>query len=410
MVRARLALVACTTLLATVAGVGPRALGAGAEPQPFLTGLSFPTNLAFAPDGRLFYTEKETGRVRVVIDGTLEPTPVATFAVSGDAERGLLAIAVDRGSAGPPWLYVYYSDAASGRNLLVRFREDRPDEAPEVLLTGLESSSGYHNGGDLAFGADGMLYASLGEAHDPTRAQDPADLGGSVVRIAPDGSVPADGPFGVGNPVWSYGHRNSFGLCVDPVAGDLWETENGPDRDDELNLIERGGNYGWPEVTGISGVATFVDPVAVFPDTVALTGCAIVDGVVYAGAFNDGTLYALPVGDRTSGRMRPVASVGSGITDVAAGPEGVLYLATSDAIWTIEPRGVEASATSPIASPAPPSVASGIGPDEGGGDGRPWIAAIAALAIAIGLGVRFAAGRRLRAATRDDRDPDADPP
>ncbi|MGZ8620619.1 MAG: PQQ-dependent sugar dehydrogenase [Actinomycetota bacterium] len=405
MSRASLAVIALAAVIVTVAGADPPAAGAGAapEPRPFLTGLAFPTNLAFAPDGRLFYTEKESGNVRVVDGGVLDPAPVATFEVTGDAERGLLGIALDPGFAVRPWIYVYYSDAASGRNLLVRFREDRPGDAPEMLLTGLESAAGYHNGGDLAFGADGMLYASLGEAHDPTRAQDPNDLGGKIVRIAPDGSIPGDGPFGAGNAVWTFGHRNSFGLCVDPATGDLWETENGPDRDDELNLIARGGNYGWPDVTGRSGDDRFVDPVAVFPDTVALTGCAIVGGTLYAGAYNDGVLYELPTRDRTSGTMRPFASLGSGITDVAAGPDGRLYVATSDAIWTVEPTGAGATVgASPTGTPSAEGTAAPANGD--GGGGRPWIAAIAAVVLAIGLGLRFTAGRRLRADARDDGD------
>ena len=411
MPRAFLAVIALATAMVTLAGAGSRATGAGAaEPRPFLTGLAFPTNLAFAPDGRLFYTEKETGHVRVVEDGVLDPVPVATFEVTGAAERGLLGIALDPAFTVRPWIYVYYSDAAGGRNLLVRFREDRPGDAPEVLLTGLETASGYHNGGDLVFGADGMLYASLGEAHDAARAQDPADLGGKIVRIAPDGSIPTDGPFGPGNPVWTYGHRNSFGLCVDPATGDLWETENGPDRDDELNLIGRGGNYGWPDVTGRSGDDRFVDPVAVFPDTVAVTGCAIVGGTVYAGAFKDGVLYALPTRDRASGSMRSFVSFGGGITDLATGPDGRLYVATSDAIWTVEPigSGTAVGPTSAAGAPATGGPAAPAG-DDGAGGGRPWIAAIAAVVLAIGLGLRFAAGRRLRAETHDRSDPDGVP-
>jgi len=392
MARARLAAAALGAALLTIPGMPARAADPQPEPEPFLTEVAFPTNMAFAPDGRLFFTEKETGQVRVVLDGVLRPAPVATFDVTGDAERGLLGIALDPEFATRPWIYVYYSDTASGRNLLVRFREDRPADAPQVLLTGLASVSGYHNGGDLVFGDDGMLYASLGETHDPTRAQDPADLGGKIVRLEPDGGIPADAPFAGGNPVWSYGHRNSFGLCVDPANGDLWETENGPDRDDELNLIERGGNYGWPEVTGGVGGVGFVDPIAVFPDTVALTGCAIVRGTVYAGAFNDGTLYGLPAADRTSGRMQAFASFGRGITDVAAGLDGRLYVATSDAIWTIEPasRGIASMRASPSAA------------DGGSGEGRPLIAVVAAVVLAMGLALRFAAGRRLRADTRDE--------
>lgn len=402
MARARLAVAALSAALVTIT-VTPTPAPASPAPRAYLGGLAFPTNLAFAPDGRLFFTEKETGQVRVIVDGVLDPTPVATFDVTGDAERGLLGIALDPHFEARPWIYVYYSDAVSGRNLLVRFREDRPGEAPEALLTGLESASGYHNGGDLTFGTDGMLYASLGEAHDPSRAQDPSDLGGKIVRLEPDGGVPAGSPFGSDDPVWSYGHRNSFGLCIDPATGDLWETENGPDHDDELNLIERGGNYGWPEVTGVADDDGFVDPVAVFPETVALTGCAVVDDVVYAGAYNDGVLYVLATPDRTSGRMQPFASFGRGITDVAAGPDGRLYVATSDAIWTIEPA--VGGATGPVMSAGTggPGAGTSTSPaGDGAGGGTPWVAALAAVVLAVGLGVRFAAGRRLRAEAHDE--------
>ena len=141
-----------------------------------------------------------------------------TLPVVPEAERGLLGIAIGPDFEADPWIYLYLSDATDGVNRLVRVRADgdRAAGEPETLLEGLDSAAGYHNGGDLAFGADGSLFVTLGEAHEADRAQDPSDLGGKIVRLEPDGSVPADNPFGAGNPVWSYGHRNSFGICVDP--------------------------------------------------------------------------------------------------------------------------------------------------------------------------------------------------
>ncbi len=252
--------------------------------------------MAFLPDGRLLFTEKETGALRIVAGrAAARPSPVATFPVDGEAERGLLGIAVDPDFERDPWIYVAYSDEATGRNVIDRVRiEGGTAGETERLLVGLPSSAGYHNGGDLVFGSDGMLYATLGEAHDPARAQDADDLGGKVVRLRPDGSIPEDNPFGPGNPVWSMGHRNSFGLCVDPSDGTLWSTENGPDRDDEINRIDGGGNYGWPAVTGMldpgAGIDNvFVDPIAVFSDPVALTGCAVVDGDVWPGPTSRGS-------------------------------------------------------------------------------------------------------------------------
>ncbi|MGZ4132710.1 MAG: PQQ-dependent sugar dehydrogenase, partial [Actinomycetota bacterium] len=258
-------------------------------PTPWLPA-DFPTNMAFAPDGRLFYTEKDTGRVRVVsAAGDLLPTPFATFGVGSEGETGLLGIALDPGFAsGRPWVVLYLSDAATGRNELVRVRADADVGGKvEVLQTFLPTTGLYHNGGDLLFAADGDLYVTVGEAHESQRAQDTNDVGGKVLRFTADGRPAPGNPFGAGNPVFTYGHRNSFGLCQDPSSGDIWETENGPDVNDEVNRLVAGADYGWPIVTGDSG-GRFQDPVAVFHDTVALTGCAWWRGGLYVGSYNDG--------------------------------------------------------------------------------------------------------------------------
>lgn len=373
----------------------------GAErPRPLLTGLNFPTNLAVAPDGRIFFGEKETGQIRVVKDGVLLPQPFATLAVEGDAERGLLGLALDPGFPQRPWVYVYFSDATDGHNRLVRIRADgNVGGAPQTLLRALDASPGYHNGGDIAFGTDGSLFLSIGEGHAERRAQRLTSLGGKIVRLASDGSVPDDDPFtepGDPNPVYSYGHRNSFGLCVDPANGNLWETENGPDVDDEINLIRRGMNYGWPLVTGRGQRQGLVDPVAVFHDTIAVTGCAVMDDVLYIGSYNDGVVRAMSA---ASGAAPPtiVARFPSGVTDVERGPGSTLYVATDDAIWTLggtvsiaTRSSVTTSPTATVVTPSPPR----------GSDIRRWIAWAALLVLGVGLGLRFTAGRRLRRDTR----------
>ena len=382
------------------AGLG--GVAQGAEPEPFVQGLAFPTNMAFAPDGRLFFTEKDTGNVRIVQDGEVLARPFVTLPVVPDAERGLLGIAIDPNFDQEPWVYLYLSDATDGVNRLVRVRAqgDRGGR-PETLLEGLDSAAGYHNGGDLVFATDGSLFASLGEAHDADRAQDPDDLGGKIVRVNPDGTVPTDNPFGADNPVWSYGHRNSFGLCIDRETGELWETENGPDVDDEINMIEPGANYGWPRVTGRAGGGSFVQPVVVFADTIAVTGCSVVDGDLYFGSY-DGRLWRLPAGARASGKADEVAQLPGGVTDIALGPDGLLYIATTDAIFTMEPLGSTATPSSASASPTATASSSSVAAapetaDEtnGGSNVQTLIAIGAGIALAVGLGLRFAAGRRL---------------
>jgi glucose/arabinose dehydrogenase len=266
------------------------------------------------------------------------------------------------------------------------------------LLDGLSAAAGYHNGGDLVFGLDGMLYVSVGEAHEPDRAQDPGDIGGKVLRLTPEGDAPADNPFG-DDPAWSIGHRNSFGLCVDPATGELWETENGPDRDDEVNLIEPGANYGWPEVTGSTADDRFRDPVVVFPETIAITGCAVADGDLWFGSF-DGRLWRLPRAARARGEAIEVASFPAGVSDVLLGPDGDLYVATADSIWTVEgvsrsSPSASGSATSAAATTEGPTPAPVEEPDDGT-SARTWVAAAAFLVLTGALWARFAAGRRLR--------------
>jgi hypothetical protein len=376
------------------------------EPRPVLDGLSFPTNMAFLPDGTLLFTEKETGAVRVVTPrGALLDAPFITLPVVPDAERGLLGIAVHPDFERKPWVYLYRSDPADGLNRLVRVRADGvvAEGEPQTLLDGISAVAGYHNGGDLAFGLDGTLFVALGEAHEPDRAQDEDDIGGKIVRLTAEGDVPADNPFGASEPAWSIGHRNSFGLCVDPESGALWETENGPDRDDEVNVIRAGGNYGWPEVTGRADDDRFLDPIVVFSQPIAPTGCAVVDGDLWFGSF-DGRLWRLEDAAGGTGEAEEVAAFPSGVTDVVLGPQRVLYVATADSIWTIKPAspGATQDATHDPDDRSQAAPSEQAAPESDEDDGRRWVALGALVVLAGALGARFLAGRRLRGARTHD--------
>lgn len=370
----------------------------------FAPGLDFPTNLAFAPDGRLFFTEKETGRVRVVEGGRLLPDPFLEVPSTEGAETGLLGIALHPGFPDQPWLYLYYSSAEAGRNLLVRTRADGDrGTAPETLLEG-PSVTPFHLGGDVTFGTDGKLYVVLGDALSPGRAQDPGDVPGRVLRLNDDGSVPEDNPLGPGNPTYSLGHRNSFGLCADPLSGRMWQTENGPDAHDEVNLLRPGGNYGWPEVLGDTGDPRFEDPLLDFPEIIIPTGCAVYTGD-HLGPRSGGALF---FGD-FQGRLHRVELTSDragvtahgtfldglpGITDVQMGPDGRLYLATRESIVRLPrriparstPSPAETTAPSPPASP-PPEPMPVAGGDQ---DGGVWIAVAASLGALGALGVAAA--------------------
>jgi glucose/arabinose dehydrogenase len=388
-------------LLLLLVMVSPAArAGATGNAEPIATDLSFPSNMAFAPDGRLFFAEKDTGDVRVIQDGRLAPDPVAHVDVLSSSEQGLLGLALDPTFADEPWIYIYYSDPAAHINRLARLRADGDSPEPELLLDALTTEHGYHNGGDIVFGSDGKLYLFVGEVHESERAQDPDDLGGKILRLNPDGTVPSDNPFGTGNRTYSMGHRNSFGLCFDPTTGDLWETENGPGSDDEVNLIEPGGNYGWPDQLGPGGEPAFIDPVLDFPDVIVPTGCAVWRGDLYFGAYGTGLLYRLSLPPEADANEVVVRDMGAGVTDLEVGPDGDLYVATSDAIWRYaapETPVIGTSATPGTGTPSPvsPSVAPPTDGSSGSGSNTA-IVIVAGIAIAIGLAARLIAGRRLR--------------
>lgn len=314
------------------------------EAEPVVPEAAFPSNMAFAPDGRLFYTELLTGDVRVVgTDGRLVDAPFTSFDVyTGASETGLLGIAIPPDFEQDPWVYVYLSDADDVRNRIVAVRAagDIGGERRPVLDL-LSARNGYHNGGDLLFAPNGRLFVAVGEAHEPARAQVPTDPGGKVLRIDPERPALDGLPDGA---VFTSGHRNSFGLCRDPDTGDIWQTENGPGVDDEVNLLIEGGNYGWPDATGRTSEGRYVDPVAVFGEPIALTGCAVWRGELYVGAYLTDAVYRI---GRTRGDVSQVATLPGGVTDLLVGPDDRLYVATEAGIYALEAP----SGGSPIPEP-----------------------------------------------------------
>jgi glucose/arabinose dehydrogenase len=379
---------------------------AQARLEPVAENLASPTNLAFAPDGRILFTEQQTGRVRALLNGRLVPRAITQFDVVQGAETGLLGIALHPNFARQPWVYVYLSSASSGRNEIVRFRIDEPATTRETLFQGLPTVNGYHNGGDLVFGSDGALYVVTGEAHQPELAQDPSSVGGKILRLLPDGSIPPDNPFGAGDPVYALGIRNSFGLCFDPRTGDLWETENGPDRDDEVNRVEQGGNLGWPEELGRGTDPRFIQPELVFPDIIVPTGCAFSSSgrAMYFGDFAGGDLHRATMAE--SGGIageRVIARAPAGITDVARAPTGDVYVATSDSILRLastSPETASPSSATPTPSPSPGGSGTGSRAAEGSSGVRTAIVVGLVVLLAAGLVARALAGRRLRRQTR----------
>jgi glucose/arabinose dehydrogenase len=198
------------------------------------------------------------------------------------------------------------------------------------VLTGIPKAE-THNGGRIAVGPDGHLYVGTGDAAVRDRAQDPASLGGKILRITADGGIPEDNPV-PGSPVYSLGHRNVQGLAWDS-AGRLWASEFGPEVDDELNLVTPGGNYGWPEVTGAPGDPRYIDAQVVWPSTAASSpsGMAIVDDVAYIGGLRGERLWQVPLGGGTAGEPASHFDGEFGrLRDVAAAADGSLLVATNE--------------------------------------------------------------------------------
>lgn len=238
-----------------------------------ITGLEIPWAVDLAPDGRLFVTER-TGRVRIVrLEGstaTLQPDPWANINVRAtpNTERGLLGIALDPQFAKNGFVYLYYSYRGAGTttlNRLVRMRDANGVGVEETILLDAIPGSEQHDGGRVKFGPDGKLYVTVGDGEVQNRAQDTGSPNGKILRVNADGSIPSDDPF-PGSPVWSFGHRNPQGIAWQPDTARLYETEHGPSGlfpaccQDEVNLIEKGKNYGWPIVTGQPHDPRFVDP------------------------------------------------------------------------------------------------------------------------------------------------------
>jgi glucose/arabinose dehydrogenase len=230
------------------------------------TGLEVPWDVAFVGTDA-YLTQRKSGKVlRRAADGRI--TTVQTLPSVDYGEGGLLGLTARDGV-----LYAYLTTSTDNR--IVRFR---PGEAPTPILTGIARGTN-HDAGRIAFGPDGMLYAGTGDAGVSSRAQDPASLNGKILRMTPDGKVPADNPR-PGSLVYALGLRDPQGLAWDG-AGRLFATEFGPDRDDEVNRIVANGNYGWPTATGQARDPRFVDPLVVRQTGVASwSGAAIVKGGV----------------------------------------------------------------------------------------------------------------------------------
>lgn len=329
----------------------------------------WPAAFTFTRRGReLFYLERFTGEIRRV---NLATGRDRRWGDAGDpangSEQGALGIAVDprwdRKAKGPKarrrrernrWVYVFYTARDPVENRVVRMRKriGRPGFVTDHLLTIDIDTGTNHNGGPIHFGPDGKLYVATGEQAEPARAQDLADPAGKVLRMVRNGNRPGGNPL-PGSLALSFGHRNSFGLGFDPLTGRLWQSENGPNCEDEVNLIVPGGNYGWGQGSNCPGTSSEgpspIQPEISYTPTIVPTGVTFCVGCGL-GSDVEGDLLLAVFGGETSIRSLSLDAERddvvdeqllhdhpTGVLSVARRPNGQVYFSDRGGIYRLDP-------------------------------------------------------------------------
>lgn len=300
-----------------------------AADKTLATRLRVPWGLARLPGGQLLVAER-TGRVLRIPTTGGSPVGVGTVpGVRARGEGGLLGLAVAPDD--PASVFVYLtSTAGDNRVLRIPLTGGRLNVTrAQIVIKGIPAA-GNHNGGRLVVGPDGNLWIGTGDAGTESRSQNRANLGGKILRVTRAGRIPADNPF-PGSAVWSYGHRNVQGLAFDS-RGRLWATEFGQDTWDELNLVTKGGNHGWPQVEGRGNRRGLVYPKVVWrPGAASPSGLAIVDDVAYVAGLRGRRLWQVPL--TSSGAGTPVARLTDAygrLRTVEPDGAGGLWLTTSN--------------------------------------------------------------------------------
>jgi aldose sugar dehydrogenase len=295
----------------------------GSQSEVVLENLNTPWALDFLPNGTMIFTQRE-GQVSTWDGKSLNI--VGNISVKAQGESGLLGLAVDPEFSKNNYIYVYYTGNTS--NKISRFTLNQKLENETILVENIPSAS-IHDGGRLKFGPDGKLYATTGDASQRDLAQDVNSLAGKILRLNKDGSLPDDNPFN--NYVWSYGHRNPQGITWSD-NGIMYASEHGQSRNDEINIIVKGGNYGWPLEEGENLTGKYKNPLIFYTNfTLAPSGMAFFQGDLFVAGLRGNQLRQIVLdgsGQKVVSEAELFTNLGR-IRDVVV-HDGYLYISTSN--------------------------------------------------------------------------------
>ncbi len=356
--RRRVRLLVVSVLVSSLVAPAPSAWAATVGAVPVLTGLAFPAAFTFDPDGRILYGERWTGEIRLFDPATSTDTlffTVPDFATAA-GEQGLLGLAVHPDYPATPYVYAYAARIVDGspRAQVIRIRSSGGVGTRAKVVFDVAAAD-HHNGGRLLFGPNRKLYLVIGDQGVPANSQSLDNDAGKILRMTPRGTIPAGNPF-AGSYVFAFGIRNSFEFAFDPLSGRLWLSDNGPECNDELDRIRRGGNYGWgpsetcatppdpPVNTNQDGPAPIL-PKRWYTPPIAPTGVAFCDGcglpssdgALFFAAYNTGEIRRVVLNTARTGvvSQQVVFTHTSHALSLESSPSGELYFSDTTSIYRL---------------------------------------------------------------------------
>ncbi|MBS1494222.1 MAG: PQQ-dependent sugar dehydrogenase [Bacteroidetes bacterium] len=317
--------------------------------ETFAENLTVPWSIAWTDKDRMLVNER-SGKIRIIQNGKLQDAPLLEVKdVSSNAEEGLMGLAIDPNYSSNKFIYISYAYGGSDKLSVkvVRYKDDGNSVSDEKILIDKIQGTHLHAGCRIKFGPDGKLYITTGDATDRQIAQDLKNMGGKILRLNSDGTIPADNPF-PNSPIWTYGHRNPQGIDWYPGTSIMWETEHGPSGfdgpggGDEVNVIVKGSNYGWPVVSHDGHKDGMVAPVLVYtPAEAPASGMFYKSGIItqfknnfFFGCLRGRGIIRVIVDENNPEKVvsfEKMKDINIGrIREIAEGPDGAIYFSTSN--------------------------------------------------------------------------------